>query len=73
MLPRSSSSYLAATNTSVSSDPLGAGATAQGGYLLTGVKDNNLDSPKKVQVLWTGVKYSLNSQTDITFSYYRGP
>jgi predicted porin len=53
------------------SDPLGVGATAQGGYLLSGVEDNSLDSPKKVQVLWTGVKYSLNSQTDITFSYYR--
>jgi len=53
------------------SDPLGVGATAQGGYLLSGVEDNNLDSPKKVQVLWTGVKYSLNSHTDITFSYYR--
>jgi hypothetical protein len=52
------------------SDPLGVGATAQGGYLLSGVEDNNLDSPKKVQVMWTGVKYSLNSQTDITFSYY---
>ena len=53
------------------SDPLGVGATAQGGYLLSGVEDNSLNSPKKVQVLWTGVKYSLNRQTDITFSYYR--
>jgi len=53
------------------SDPLGVGATAQGGYLLSGVEDNSLDSPKKVQVLWTGVKYSFNSQADITFSYYR--
>jgi predicted porin len=53
------------------SNPLGIGASAQGGYLLSGVEDNNLDSPKKVQVLWTGVKYSFNSQTDITFSYYR--
>jgi hypothetical protein len=49
------------------SGPLGVGATAQGGYLLSGVEDNSLDSPKKVQVLWTGVKYSLNSQADITF------
>src|SRR6202050_2167037 len=53
------------------SDPLGVGATAQGGYLLSGVEDNNLDSPKKVQVMWTGVRYSLNTQTEITFSYYR--
>ena len=31
-------------------NPLGVGATAQGGYLLSGVEDNNLDSPKIVQV-----------------------
>jgi predicted porin len=51
-------------------NPLGVGATAQGGYLLSGVEDNNLDSPKKVQVAWTGVKYAYNSRTDLTFSYY---
>jgi predicted porin len=53
------------------SNPLGVGATAQGGYLLSGVEDNNLDSTKKVQVYWTGVKYTFNeSKTDITLSYY---
>jgi predicted porin len=51
-------------------NPLGVGATAQGGYLLSGVEDNNLDSPKIVQVFWTGVKYAYNSKTDITLSYY---
>jgi predicted porin/outer membrane murein-binding lipoprotein Lpp len=51
-------------------NPLGVGATAQGGYLLSGVEDNNLDSTKIVQVLWTGVKYAFNSKTDITLSYY---
>jgi predicted porin len=51
-------------------NPLGVGATAQGGYLLSGVEDNNLDSPKIVQVAWTGVKYALNSKTDLTLSYY---
>jgi len=46
-------------------------ATAQGGYLLSGVEDNNLDSTKTVQVYWTGVKYTFNdSKTDITASYY---
>jgi predicted porin len=53
------------------SEPLGVGATAQGGYLLSGVEDNNLDSPKIVQVAWTGVKYAYDSKTDITLSYYR--
>ena len=59
--------YIRQTNPA---DPLGIGATAQGGYLLSGVEDDNLDSPKIVQVLWTGVKYAYNSKTDITLSYY---
>jgi predicted porin len=53
------------------SNPLGVGATAQGGYLLSGVEDNNLDSTKVVQVAWTGVKYAFDSKTAITLSYYR--
>src|SRR5580658_4031418 len=53
------------------SNPLGVGATAQGGYILSGVEDNNLDSTKVVQVTWTGVKYAFDSQTAITLSYYR--
>lgn len=52
------------------SNPLGIGADAQGGYVLSGVEDNNLDSPRIVQVAWTGVKYAYSSQTDITLSYY---
>jgi predicted porin len=52
------------------SEPLGVGATAQGGYLLSGVEDKNLDSAKIVQVWWTGVKYAFDSKTDITLSYY---
>jgi predicted porin len=52
-------------------NPLGIGATAQGGYILSGVEDNNLDSPKIVQVFWTGAKYAFNSQAEVTLSYYR--
>jgi len=51
-------------------NPLGVGATAQGGYLLSGVEDDNLDSPKIVQVFWTGVKYTFDGKTDVTLSYY---
>lgn len=51
-------------------NPLGVGASAQGGYLLSGVEDNNLDSPKIVQVVWSGVKYALDSKTDVTLSWY---
>ena len=52
-------------------NPLGIGAEAQGGYQLSGVEDNNLDSPKTVQVFWTGAKYALNKKTVMTFAYYR--
>jgi predicted porin len=52
-------------------NPLGIGASAQGGYLLSGVEDKNLDSPKIVQIFWTGLKYAYDSKGDITFSYYR--
>jgi predicted porin len=52
------------------SNPLGVDASDQGGYLLSGVEDNNLDSPKVVQIWWTGVKYAYDSKTEITLSYY---
>jgi predicted porin len=52
------------------SRPLGVGATDQGGYLMSGVEDNNLDSEKLVQIWWTGLKYAYDSKTDITFSWY---
>jgi predicted porin len=51
-------------------NPLGVGATAQGGFRLSGVEDDNLDSNKIVQVFWAGVKYAFNSKTDVTLSYY---
>jgi predicted porin len=52
------------------SRPLGVGASDQGGYILSGVEDNNLDSPKVVQIWWTGVKYSIDPQTEITAAWY---
>jgi predicted porin len=52
------------------SNPLGIGASAQGGYLLSGVEDNNLDRPKIVQIWWTGVKYAVDAKTDVTGSWY---
>ncbi len=51
-------------------NPLGVGALDQGAYFLSGVEDNNLDSPKIVQIWWTGLKYSLNSKTEITGAWY---
>ena len=52
------------------SNPLGVGALDQGGYILSGVEDNNLDSPKHVQIWWTGGKYAINHKTDITAAWY---
>jgi predicted porin len=51
-------------------DPLGVGASDQGGYIMSGVEDDNLDSEKLVQVWWTGVKYAYDHKTDITFAWY---
>jgi len=53
------------------SNPLGVGASDQGGYNMSGVEDNNLDSEKLVQIWWTGAKYTYRSKTDITFSWYQ--
>ncbi len=53
------------------SNPLGVGATDQGGYIMSGVEDNNLDSEKMVQIWWTGVKYTYRSKTDFTLSWYQ--
>jgi len=52
------------------SRPLGVGATDQGGYLMSGVEDTNLDSEKLVQIWWTGAKYTWRSKTDFTFAWY---
>jgi predicted porin len=52
------------------SNPLGVGALDQGGYLMSSVEDNNLDSPKHVQIWWTGAKYALDAKTDITAAWY---
>jgi predicted porin len=52
-------------------NPLGVGASDQGGYNMSGVEDNNLDSEKLVNIWWTGVKYTYRSKTDVTFSWYQ--
>jgi predicted porin len=52
-------------------DPLGVGASDQGGYFMSGVEDNNLDSEKLVQIWWTGAKYTYRSKTDFTFAWYQ--
>jgi predicted porin len=51
-------------------DPLGVGASDQGGYFMSVVEDNNLDTEKILRIWWTGVKYAYDSKTDITFAWY---
>src|SRR5579863_5149089 len=52
-------------------NPLGVGASDQGGYRMSGVEDNNLDHEKLVNIWWAGAKYTYRSKTDITFSWYQ--
>jgi predicted porin len=52
-------------------DPLGVGASDQGGYVMSGVEDDNLDSEKLVSIWWTGVKYTYQKKTDFTLSWYQ--
>jgi predicted porin len=52
-------------------NPLGVGASDQGGYFMSGVEDNNLDSEKLVQIWWTGAKYAYSTKTDFTFAWYQ--
>ena len=52
-------------------NPLGVGASDQGGYFMSGVEDNNLDNEKLVSIWWTGVKYTYEKKTDFTFSWYQ--
>jgi predicted porin len=52
-------------------NPLGVGASVQGGYFMSGVEDNNLDSEKLVNIWWTGAKYTYRRKTDVTFAWYQ--
>jgi predicted porin len=52
-------------------NPLGVGASDQGGYYMSGVEDNNLDSEKLLQIWWTGAKYTYRKKTDATFAWYQ--
>ena len=52
-------------------NPLGVGASDQGGYIMSGVEDNNLDSEKLVQIWWTGAKYTYRKKTDLTAAWYQ--
>jgi predicted porin len=52
-------------------NPLGVGAEDQGGYIMSGVEDNNLDLEKLLNIWWMGAKYTYRSKTDFTFAWYQ--
>lgn len=52
-------------------NPLGVGAADQGGYIMSGVEDKNLDNEKLVNIWWTGAKYTYRSKTDFTVAWYQ--
>jgi predicted porin len=52
-------------------NPLGVGASDQGGYFMSGVEDNNLDREKLLNIWWTGAKYTYRSKTDFTVAWYQ--
>jgi predicted porin len=50
--------------------PLSAGFVNIGGYVLAVVTNSAFNNPKTVQVYWTGVRYSVIANLDLTAAYY---
>ena len=51
-------------------NPLSAGFSDIGGYVLAFVTNNAYNNPKTVQVYWTGVRYTVIPGLDLTAAYY---
>ena len=49
---------------------LTAGFIDIGGYVLAFVNNGAYDTPKIVQIYWTGVRYTVNANLDLTVAYY---
>jgi len=52
------------------SNPLSAGFTDIGGYVLAFVSNTAYNNSKTVQVYWTGVRYTVIPGLDLTAAYY---
>lgn len=50
--------------------PLGAGVTDVGDYVLAFVNNTAYDNPKILQVYWSGVRYAVIPQLELTVAYY---
>jgi predicted porin len=59
--------YIQYTNPS---RPLSVGFSDIGGYVLAFINDTAYANEKIVQVYWTGVRYSVNPNLDLTAAYY---
>jgi predicted porin len=51
-------------------DPLSAGFTDIGGYLLAFVTDNAYSDPRTVQVFWTGLRYTVIPHLELAAAFY---
>jgi predicted porin len=50
--------------------PLAAGSTIIGGYTLGTVNNTAFTNNKDLQVFWTGAKYAVSSEIDLSAAYY---
>jgi predicted porin len=51
-------------------NPLGAGAFLEGGYVITAPNNTNFTTDRILQVAWVGAKYSVRSDLDLSVAYY---
>ena len=51
-------------------NPLNVSATAEGGYNVGAVNNNNYITARVEQVFWAGVRYAITKDLDITGAYY---
>jgi predicted porin len=51
-------------------NPLGVGYNNIGGYVLAFVTNNAYNNSKTVQVYWTGVRYAVKPNLELTAAYY---
>lgn len=51
-------------------NPLSAGFTNIGGYVLAFVNDTAYTIPKVLQIYWTGLRYTVIPRLDLTAAYY---
>jgi predicted porin len=53
-------------------DPVNAGSTTLGGYVIGAVNNKNFETTKVLETFWAGAKYELPSGWSFTGAYYLG-